>query len=163
MVYSSDQLTERLNRVRTLLDSPEFFQKSDETSLWRPVFAEMITAVNELLSQAQQQNHRIDFLKGVGVHGKVQDITSLVSWINQRLPEVTTDLPGQLVDNRLNRYFGQGSGYFANGSFFSCDYDDEVAFFLDDQRIYLNQQIRRAVDEVQQKLQTPDTLPLISL
>lgn len=152
MLFSTEQIQHRLIRVHELMKSHEFQRDSSEEGLWKEAFAEMITGVNELLSQSQQPGSRIDFLEGVGVNGKIQDITSLVEWMRGRLPELAADLPGQLPGNRLNRYFDQGTGYFANGNFFTGDYGNELAFFIDDQRIYLKHHIRRAVQEVESHL-----------
>ncbi len=149
MLFSTEQIQHRLIRVHGLMESSEFHRDSREEGIWKEVFAEMITGVDELLSQSQQRGNRIDFMEGVGVNGKIQDITSLVEWMRGHLPELVAELPGQLAGNRLNRYFDQGTGYFANGSFFTADYGNELAFFIDDQRIYLKHHIGRAVHEVE--------------
>ena len=139
-------------RVYALLNSPVFNRDSNEEVVWRPAFTELITLVDEVLLRAQQAGQRVDFLEGVGVNGKIQDITSLVEWMRSCVPALAADRPGQLPANRLNRYVDQGTGYFANGSFFTGEYDNEVAFFIDDQRIYLDRHLRRAVDEAEQHL-----------
>lgn len=138
-----------LTQIHGLIGSPLFAPGSPEESPWRLTFIELITLVNDVLHQAQLENKRVDFQEGVGVHGKVQDITSLVEWLYRHLPELADDKPGQLPGNRLNRYFNQGTGYFANGAFFTSEYEHELAFFVDDQRIYLHQQIGRAVAEAE--------------
>ena len=152
MLYDANEIKQRLTRVHVLLESPVFQRDSGEDSPWRVAFAELITLVHDLLTQADQINKRVDFLEGVGVNGKLQDISSLVEWMHQQLPELTTDLPGQLPGNHLNRYFNQGTGYFANGAFFTGEFDNDLAFFLDDQRIYLNHHIRRAVTQAERSL-----------
>ncbi|WP_461137321.1 hypothetical protein [Spirosoma terrae] len=108
--------------------------------------------VHTLLQRADAAGKRIDFIRGVGVHGKVQDITALVAWMTKHLPELDSDQPGQLSTNHLNRYRNAGTGYFANGAFFTVEFDDELAFFIDNQRIYLNRQIKRSVLEAEQAL-----------
>ncbi len=141
--------TDRLTRVHALLDSPLFKKESSEDGPWKAAFAELIMLVNDLLIQSEQAGHRIDFWQGVGVHGKIQDITSLVVWLRACLPGTLADFATQFTDSRLNRYFGQGTGYFSNGAFFTCEQTGDLAFFLDDQRIYLNYQIGRAVAETE--------------
>jgi len=142
-------ITIKHTRLHELLDSPMFRRSSPDQDLWKPAFAELIILVNELLIQTDQDGKRVDFREGVGVNGKVQDITSLVAWLRSRLPNTTADFSDLLADTHLNRYFDQGTGYFANGSFFTGEYADDVAFFMDDQRIYLNKHIRQAVDEAE--------------
>lgn len=145
----TDQIANRLNRVHELMDSPTFHRNSNENASWKIIFAELIINVDEMLKLFQKRGHHLDFTDAVGVKGKVQDITSLVIWLRACLPEHTTELPNQLQSSRLNRYFDQGNGYFANGCFFTTDFDDELAFFIDDQRIYLKHHIQRLVHEVE--------------
>ena len=154
MQEDDNQIENHLTQVDTLLDSPLFSADSSDDGPWKPEFSQLITLIHSLLLQADQAGKRVSFLEGVGVNGKIQDVTSLVNWMYDRLPELSADKPGQQSDNRLNRYTDQGWGYFANGSFFTVEFDDELGFFIDDQRIYLNHHIRRALAEVKQTFPT---------
>ncbi|GAB3333961.1 hypothetical protein GCM10027299_41890 [Larkinella ripae] len=145
----TEQMKSCLHRVHELMDSPAFHRDSSETDLWKAPFGELIMTVDDLLRHSRAAGQQIDFTEAVGVHGKVQDITSLIRWMRSCFPEQVADLLSQLPNSRLNRYFDRGNGYFANGSFFTTDYDDELAFFIDDQRIYLKHHIKRLVYEVE--------------
>lgn len=149
MPTNNSQLRNYLTQVHTALGSPSFNSNTPEDDSWKPEFAHLITLVHQLLTLADQDGKRVDFIEGVGVNGKIQDITSLINWLYDRLPELTADKPGQLASNRFNRYANQGWGYFANGCFFTVEFNDELAFFIDDQRVYLNRHIRRALSEVE--------------
>lgn len=153
MVYPDKQVEQRFDRVHQLLDSPEFQPDADRASPWQPKFAELIILADNLLLRAQHEGKRIDFYEGVGVHGKIQDITSLVSWLRAGLPSISANPQALAVNPRFNWYFNQGTGYFANGVFFTTEFEGDLAFFLDDQRIYLNRQIRRAITEAEAVLQ----------
>lgn len=139
------------SRLHQLLDSSTFTRYSPDNSTCEPAFVEVIQLLDDLLQQAEQSGRRIDFIKEVGVSGRIQDITSLVS--NLRSKIITeVGMPAHFSPNEFNCYYDAGTGYFANGFFFSADYNNEVAFFVDDQRIYLNRHIRRALQEVEQPL-----------
>lgn len=149
MLVNDNQLTNYITQIHTVLDSPAFDLNTSEDDPWKPEFAQLITLVHSVLTLADEAGKRVDFIEGVGVNGKIQDITSLIHWLYDRLPALTADEPGQLASNRLNRYANRGWGYFANGCFFTVEFDDELAFFIDDQRVYLNHHIRRALSEVE--------------
>ena len=149
-----------LTRLHTLLDSPAFAPHSLEEGPWKKDFAELITLTHTLLTRAEERGHRVDFREGVGVAGKVQDITALVEWMQKCLPDLSTELPGDLPVNRLNRYFDAGTGYFSNGSFFTVEQDQELGFFIDDQRIYLNQHLKRVAVELSDFFRTSNSHPL---
>ncbi|QJD77505.1 hypothetical protein [Spirosoma rhododendri] len=136
-----------LTAIDTLFRSPALAADATDDQGWRTAFAELIGRVDTLLTQVEARGYRVDFMRGVGVNGKIQDITSLVHWMNRHLPDVAADRPGQWPQNRLNRYANEGWGRFANGCSFANEFDGDVAFFIDDQRIYLHNQLHRAVDQ----------------
>lgn len=141
--------TTRLNRIHALMESKAFARDSPDEGPWKEPFAELVVLVDELLTQSEQAGKRIDFYEGVGVHGKIQDITSLVRWLRACLPADPGVSPGALPYDRFNRYFDRGCGHFDNGFFFNVEFDRELAFFIDDQRIYLKRHLRRAVAEAE--------------
>jgi hypothetical protein len=157
MQTTTNPLNQYVREVQAVLNDPVFRLDVSQDDPWRSEFSQLIRLVHHLLTEADQANQRVDFLEGVGVNGKLQDITSLITWMYDRLPELAADKPGQLPTNRLNRYAHQGWGYFANGCFFTVEFDDELAFFIDDQRVYLNRHIRRAVSEVEQAFGIPSS------
>lgn len=136
-----------LTKIDALLEATCFQADSADDQLWRGTFMDLISQVDSLLTQLDQMGQRIDFTQGVGVHGKLQDITSLVHWLHKNLALVSDDRSGQTAQRRVNRYFDEGWGRFANGCQFANEFDGDLAFFVDDQRIYLNHHLRRAVDE----------------
>lgn len=144
-----------LARLKKLIEKPSFKVGSLEERFWKKDFAEMIILTDNLLMKASNAGHRIDFIKGVGVGGKVQDITSLVAWMRKQLSELESELIGGSSTSRLNRYYNAGTGYFENGAFFTVEYDDELGFFIDNQRIYLNQQIKRVLRELEILFHSP--------
>ncbi|GAB3572561.1 hypothetical protein GCM10027578_32300 [Spirosoma luteolum] len=138
-------------RLHTLLNAPAFRAEGNPSD-WPALFAELILLTSDLLDEADRAGQRIDFYKGVGVRGKLQDITSLVSWFRTQLnPGGALALSPALL-TRLNRYQNEGNGYFANGSFFASEFPGDVAFFLDDQRVYLDNQLRLAVEQAEARL-----------
>lgn len=150
-IPSSMQGQPRLNRLHQLLSSDVFDRSRPDDGACEQAFAEVIRLLDDLLKLAEASGLRIDFVKEVGVHGRVQDITSLVGNIRRSvLPDAGASAP--FAANQFNCYYDAGSGYFANGVFFSADYNDEVAFFVGDQRIYLNRHIKRAMQEAEQQL-----------
>lgn len=149
MQTTRDSLTTYLTQARTAADSPALTSDAPEDDDWKSEFIQLIRVVHRLLTLSGQVGQRVSFSEGVGVNGKIQDITSLIEWLYAHLPELTTEMSGQRATNHLNRYQNQGWGYFANGSSFAVEFNNEVAFFIDDQRVYLNRHIRRAILEVE--------------
>lgn len=141
----------RLNRLHQLLGSDVFDSARPDDGTREPAFVNVIQLLDDLLQQSDAAGHRIDFTKEVGVHGKIQDVTSLVAGL-RRSQIADSNGTAQYAPGQFNCYAGAGTGYFANGAFFDADHDDDVAFFVGDQRIYLNRHIRRATQEAEHYL-----------
>lgn len=156
MTFNTPPVNDTLLAIDTLFRSPAFSLDATDDQAWRRAFVDLIGRVNTLLTQVEARGQRVDFVQGVGVHGKLQDITSLVYWMNRHLPDVAADRPGQHPQNRLNRYANEGWGRFANGYSFANEFDGDLAFFIDDQRIYLNHHLHPAVDQARQLLAVPN-------
>lgn len=148
----------RLNRLHQLLGSDVFDRNRPDDGACEQAFAEVIRLLDDLLRQSEAAGRRIDFINEVGVHGRLQDITSLVSHLHASLlPKPGASAP--FAANQFNCYYDAGNGYFANGVFFSADHDNEVSFFVGDQRIYLNRHIKRAVKEAEYWLTSQTDAP----
>lgn len=142
-------LTPSFVHIHDLLLSAVSSREGADQGPWRVEFAQLVTLIYQVLCQADQAGKRVDFIKGVGVNGKIQDITSLVGWVYDRLPDLLSDQSGQWPQNRLNRFVDAGVGYFSNGVLFVAEFDHEVTYYVDDQRLYLNHHLKRAVDEAE--------------
>lgn len=139
----------RLNRLHQLLESDVFERSRPNDGTCELAFVEVVQLMDNLLQQSEQLGHRIDFINEVGVHGKIQDVTALVGDMRRKLV-AEANAPMHFAINQFNCYHDAGTGYFTNGFFFSADHNNEVAFFVDDQRIYLNRHIKRALQEIEQ-------------
>ena len=142
----------RLTRIHALLESRSFARDSPDDGPWKTPFAELIGLVDDLLTQSEQSGKRIDFYEGVGVGGKIHDITSLVRELRDALPSPPEVFQDNVPGIHLNRYFDRGCGHFNNGVFFTVEFDRELAFFVDHRRIYLDRHLRRAVAEAESHL-----------
>lgn len=157
-VWTRDELNTNLDRIEQILNQACFKRDAPYTSLTQSSFIKLIGLEKELLEQAQQVGKRIDFLDEVGTNGRIEDITSLVTGMSQfiynfdqnerdRLHEETILAP------HINHFYGAGVGYFSNGLFFTCNYDDELAFFVGRNRIFFYRHLVRAFDEAKVYLQ----------
>ena len=143
-----------INRLHQLLGSDVFDRNRPNDGTCERAFTEVIRLLDGLLRQAEAAGQRIDFTKEVGVHGKIQDITSLISSMHSTLQSETATGAGPAA-NQFNCYYDAGNGYFANGVFFVSEYDNEVAFFVGEERVYLNRHLKRAMQEAETYLAQP--------
>ncbi|GAB3500761.1 hypothetical protein GCM10027341_26560 [Spirosoma knui] len=157
----NEQRKSRLNRLHQLLESDVFDENRVDDGACERAFVEIIPLLDDVLMQSEAAGQRIDFTKEVGVNGKIQDITSLVHGLNEQLTAEKNALNTGSI-SQFNCYHNAGTGYFANGVFFTVDHDGEVAFFVDKQRIYLNRHIKRALQEAEYYL-TKKSVPVTNL
>lgn len=153
-LWNRTQLNVNLNQLEHYLDHPCFRRDAIFTELTQSMFVKLVLLESALLEQAQQAGKRIDFLDEVGTNGRIEDITSLLGSISQSLytfdsASISKDSHATITIIRpeFNHFYGAGMGYFANGLFFSCAHEDELAFFVGRNRIYFYRHLRRAFDQ----------------
>ena len=155
--WTPKQLSEHLTVIDQMLHQHVFNRTAAFTNVTRTLFVGLIPLLGDLLQQSEQAGKRIDFLDEVGTNGKIQDITSLLAAMRRSLynfaGSVSKDPGLTIVDPAINHFYGAGVGYFANGLFFRCDHDDELAFFVGYDRVFFFRHLVRAFNEAKMYLQ----------
>ncbi|GAB3886460.1 hypothetical protein [Spirosoma agri] len=155
--WTKAQLDQNLMAIDQHVHEPAFNRDVAYTTKTQSLFIELVNLESDLLEQAEQAGKRVDFFDEVGTNGKIQDITSLIYAMrqsvntinaNQNTPETNT-----AVVPVINHFYGAGNGYFPNGLFFRCDHDDDLAFFVGQDRIYFHRHLVRAFTEAKAYLQ----------
>ena len=150
--WTSAQLTTNLLQLEQLLHHDCFQRAASFSSLTRTLFIELLGLEDQLLQQAQRAGKRIDFIEEVGTNGRIEDISSLVHHMSQSVydfePEAASNTPNrQIITPYLNHFYGAGVGYFTNGLFFTCPYEDELTFFVGRNRVFFYRHLVRAFNE----------------
>lgn len=158
-VWTKEELIRNIDRIEQVLNQACFKRDATYTSLTQSSFIKLIGLEKELLEQTQQAGKRIDFLDEVGTNGRIEDITSLVTGMSQLIDnfdQVQRDRIHEepVFASQINHFYGAGVGYFSNGLFFICNYEDELAFFVGSSRILFYRHLVRAFDEAKSYLQS---------
>ena len=108
--------------------------------------------------QAQLAGRRIDFLDEVGTNGRIEDITSLITGMCRHLDDMDQGInepapDRQTIPSVIRHFFGAGVGYFPDGLFFSCPYEDDLTFFIGRNRIFFTRHMVRAFAEAKSYLE----------
>lgn len=156
--WTRHQLNANLDQVEQLLNQPCFRRDAAFTSLTQSLFIDLILFEEKVLQQAEQAGRRIDFSDEVGTNGRVEDITSLIHIMSQSVYDFSKKSTGRIAETQIltpfiNHFYGAGVGYFSNGLFFACEHDDELAFFVDRNRVFFYRHLTRAFDEAKRYLQ----------
>jgi hypothetical protein len=155
--WNKAQLKQHLNVIDHHLHEAAFNRNAPYTNLTQSLFIELLSLEGDLLQQSEQAGKRIDFLDEVGSNGKVQDITSLIYSMRQSVYNFNANRHTHenitVIVPDMNHFYGAGNGYFPNGLFFVCDHEDELAFFVGQDRIYFYRHLVRAFNEARTYLQ----------
>ncbi len=157
-LWTRGQLDANLIRIELLLNEPCFKREAVFTSLTQSNFIRLIFLEEALLMQAQQAGNRIGFLDEVGTNGRIEDITSLITGMCRHLDEANPKINKASSDQQtipsIRHFFGAGTGYFPDGLFFSCPYEDELTFFIGRNRIFFSRHLVRAFVEAKSYLRS---------
>jgi len=65
---------------------------------------------------------------------------------------IRTDKAVTIITPTINHFYGAGTGQFANGLEFNCEYEQEMAFFIGTDRVYFYRHLLRAFLEARRYL-----------
>ena len=125
-----------------------------------PVFLSIVIKLDDLLQKLSQLGERVDFNDDIASG----DVTDLANKIRNAMNHPTSgehilDKQAQ-VKATFCVAMGKGTMMEINGKKIGSDYDDDVAIFFGEHRMYLKRHLVRALNEAKQKHQnlysTPD-------
>jgi hypothetical protein len=160
-VLWGQEIQNDVERIKTLLSSGIFLDANQQHPLRQSAFIELMICLNDLLAKAKNEAQRVSFTDDV--NPEVGDITDLVALIRNAACHIPSRT--RHVDNFGNRlllmtvYGRFPHAFVANGVDLGCDYEDDLAFFYGNEKIYFTRHIVRAFTEVRAKLLLllPDT------
>lgn len=145
--FVKSQIRSNIESVRDLLNTG-IFGTPVLIIFQEPVFVSIILKLNDLLQKFNQLDNRINFTEDI----KSGDITELVR--NTRNAICHLDSEENLLEKGSNIKFvfnmiiGKGKAMAVGDSVVaSSDYEDDIAFFYGENRIYLNRHLVRIISE----------------
>jgi len=116
-------------------------------------FIEILVRLNYLLQELSKKNNRIIWADDVQTDQNIKDITDLVN--NLRNAACHSDSPRNYIGNSsikfvFNTFAGKCPNAVQIGQDISlgCEYQDDVAFYYGDKRIYLVRHIKKLLEQL---------------
>ncbi len=117
-----------------------------------PVFISIILKLDDLLQKFVKLGERINFKDDVSINTDISDITDLVNKVRNSAFHLSS--PENLLDKKyqIKFVFNMISGKVPNaisidGVSHGADYEDDIAFFYGEYKIYLKRHIIRLIKE----------------
>ncbi|HSX00882.1 MAG TPA: hypothetical protein VLF67_01455 [Candidatus Saccharimonas sp.] len=112
--------------------------------------------MNSLLQFLRTNDRRVDFTNDVTTSKEVKDITDLVNKVRNAAVHDTTSKDSFLDGNNWFVFnVVQGlvpSAFNINGQVLGCDYEDDIAYYYGNHRVYLKRHIYRLFSELESAL-----------
>lgn len=119
------------------------------------VFIEILVRLNDILQSLNATGKRISFTDDVSGEG-VNDITDLVNKLRNAACHDRTSGESMIKGNTFifNRIVGRMPNAIKVGKdiVIGSNYNDDIAYFYGDKKIYLERHIKRLLDEISKKL-----------
>jgi hypothetical protein len=150
-----DEITFDIERIRSVLDFGIFTSENSKHPLCPSALTELLIRLRDLLAKSENFAERVSFQDDVTIKGKVNDITSLVTFVRDALCHVDSgkhDHDEIQARISFNVIFGKGRLARLGSVSIESQYDDDVAFFFGPQRLYLRRHIIRAFDDARNNL-----------
>ena len=150
--FVKSQIESNITDIKVLLETG-VFSAPILRSFQEPVFVSTILKLNDLLQKFQILDQRINFDDDINSG----DITDLVNKIRNAICHLNSD--ENLLDKKarikfvFNVAIGKVNVIDANGKTAKSDYNDDIAFFYGEHRIYLKRHILRCLNEAEETTQ----------
>jgi len=141
-----------IDRVETILNTGIFAKpESMQHPLFDSALTELVIRVWDLLAKATFYANRVAFTDDVIIKGVVMDVTALIKFARDAVCHVVDSWKSNndALKSRVffNAIFGKGCVVEINEESIESPYEDDVAFFFGQQRLYLRRHIVRAYNE----------------
>lgn len=148
------ELLIELNRSSELFNSQVF---TNHSIFAQSAFIEILIRLNYLLQELDKNDNRLIWSDDVQTSQDIKDITDLVN--NLRNAACHSDSQNNYVSNTnikfvFNIFVGKSPNAVKIGEsiFLGNEYQDDVAFYYGDKRIYLRRHIKRLLEELPSKI-----------
>jgi hypothetical protein len=128
-----DEITFDIERIRSVLDFGIFTSENSKHPLFPSALTELLIRLRDLLAKSENFAERVSFQDDVTIKGKVNDITSLVTFVRDALCHVDSgkhDHDEIQARISFNVIFGKGRLARLGSVSIESQYDDDVAFEL---------------------------------
>ena len=142
-------LVMEVQRCTELFNSQVFTQHQIFT---QSAFIEILVRLNYILQELSKKNNRIVWADDVQTDQNIKDITDLIN--NLRNAACHSDSPRNYISNSstkfvFNTFAGKSPNAVKIGDIsLGNEYQDDIAFYYGDKRIYLVRHIKRLLEEL---------------
>src|SRR3989344_5768485 len=136
-------------RCAKLFNSKVF---TDRQIFTQSAFIEILVRLNSILQELGKKNNRIIWTDDVQTDQNIKDITDLVN--NLRNAACHSDSPRNYISNSsikfvFNTFVGKSPNAVQIGNIsLGNEYQDDIAFYYGDKRIYLVRHIKKLLEEL---------------
>lgn len=139
-----------LNRCIELFNSQVFTTQSDFT---QSAFIEILIRLDYILQKLSKEKNRIIWTDNIEINQNIKDITDLVSKLRNAACH-SDSLLNNVENTRIKFVFNKFIGKWPNAIqvgkniFLGNEYEDDIAFYYGNKRIYLVRHIKKLLDEL---------------
>lgn len=147
--YDKFELQDQLNRCKQIYGSGILHTDSIFT---QSAFIEIMILLSDILQYLKKNNLCINFKDDIS-GDNVINITDLVTKIRNAACHIRTSDESNFSNNRFAFCKFVGPAKIKIGEIiYGSDYNDDIAFFYGDKKLYLNRHIKRLLEEVSGKI-----------
>ena len=140
-----------LDRCIELINCGIFNEENSKNILHRSAFIELMICLRDVLHKVEIYNERLNFNDDIVVNSYVSDITDLIKACRDSCCHSHTRQKNFFNSRNKTASFivvyGKGTPLCIDGLTLKSEYEDDIAFFFGENRIYLKRHIIRAIEE----------------
>ncbi len=144
------ELLFEIQRCAELFNSKVFINQSVFT---QSAFIELLIRLEYILKKLDCEKHRINWAENIQTGKKIKDITDLVNNLRNAACHIESKenyIEGTSIKFVFNIFVGKCPSAIqtSNNRALGNDYEDDIAFYYGDKRIYLIRHIKKLLEEL---------------
>lgn len=170
--FTQTDICSSIIRAEDLLNTGIFEETNRGNPLFRSAFIELLILVNDLMHKCKGINHKICFSEDItpfthptSARKNFSDVFDAIKHCRDAMCHIDADqhmLTAEGVKATFNTCYGKGTILQVNSTRLESKYDDDIAFQIGPQVLYMNRHIQRAFTDCKAIL-TPLLAPMHQL
>ena len=149
--YHQSDIQACISSIDELLKAGIFSPQGLRSPFLRPSITQILIDLNDVLQKASSMGKRISFIDDVFPNDGSQDVTTLINNCRNACCHISSGK--HLFENNKFTFMvmigKHENGVVINGQSLGCQYEDDVAIFWGNIRLYLKRNLLRAFQEAQ--------------
>ncbi|HGF5190512.1 TPA: hypothetical protein ACF35N_004589 [Vibrio parahaemolyticus] len=154
--YTKSDIETSLSRIDKLFSCGIFSSENSANPLLQSALTELLIRIRDLMAKSKKYASEVSFTEDINTTDKINNVSDAIKFVRDAICHIDSNNHNHEQCNArisFNVAYGKCVLMKINDTVIGSDYEDDVAFFFGDQKLYLNRHLKRAYEEAKANLE----------